>query len=564
MIPFIELPRPLSPEVVTKELLERIRLLCKLPFSKDPNRSVLAADLLGLGFQNEAAFLGNWGETKTKVTPTAPVSVYVPCFNGARFLDETLRAILNQSYPPCEILVVDDCSTDDSLAVASRYPVRVLRHPERKGLSAARNTALGAAGGMFIAGVDADVTPDIFWIERLMEGFSDNAVICTGGRLVENGLSIADSWRRYFLPQHHGDKPLRGDTIFTSNSIFRTRALRDLGGFKETCRQSYREIELTNRILTAGFTTAYVPKAVCYNGRSDTSHSIVEHAYRSRITPFELEGSWDSKSLAVRWHAIAGQAVKEMEDLFREGNSHLLFISYSLVFVSIVIDLITFYRTEPTRERQLLVRSGVALVLRAVHALRNVNQQTKDELTKRVVGRFIQDIPETLVMEGIVAAVEKYPNAEDLVRAISVPITDEVAVVVFSLSGLGENLTLSPEMAREVDQSAMKVCRDDILQETSLRNGTVVIASKEAAKNEWGAHAVRTFGTSASQEGVDARILISDRSGWRAFEILYEAQSATPHEVRLFFTEAELPEAIGLLVCLQCRLPHAGVTITTQ
>ena len=86
------------------------------------------------------------------------VSIIIPCFNAARWLGETLDSAFAQTWPNKEILLVDDGSTDDSLAIARRYEprgLRLLTQPNR-GAAAARNTGLAAARGEFIQFLDSD------------------------------------------------------------------------------------------------------------------------------------------------------------------------------------------------------------------------------------------------------------------------------------------------------------------------------------------------------------------------------------------------------------------------
>lgn len=85
------------------------------------------------------------------------VSVIMPCFNGARFIAGTLENLLSQRLQDLEVVVVDDGSTDDSFAIASRFDerVRVFRQPNL-GLSAARNVALGHARGRHVQFLDVD------------------------------------------------------------------------------------------------------------------------------------------------------------------------------------------------------------------------------------------------------------------------------------------------------------------------------------------------------------------------------------------------------------------------
>ena len=89
------------------------------------------------------------------------VSVIVPLFNSARGVVTALRGLQAQTWPNLEILVVDDGSTDDSLAVAQTLAaedprIRVIPHAENQGAYVARNTGFAAAQGAFITVHDAD------------------------------------------------------------------------------------------------------------------------------------------------------------------------------------------------------------------------------------------------------------------------------------------------------------------------------------------------------------------------------------------------------------------------
>ena len=85
------------------------------------------------------------------------ISVVIPCYNAAAFLRATIESILGQTQPVLEVIVVDDGSTDDSANIAESFgpPVRVIRQPNQ-GESAARNRGIEAAGGEWVAFLDAD------------------------------------------------------------------------------------------------------------------------------------------------------------------------------------------------------------------------------------------------------------------------------------------------------------------------------------------------------------------------------------------------------------------------
>lgn len=99
------------------------------------------------------------------------VSILIPCYNAEPWLAETLESALQQTWKNTEIIVVDDGSSDGSLAVAKKFEsngVKVISQTN-KGASAARNRALQEAQGDFIQYLDADdlLAPDK--IERQMQ-----------------------------------------------------------------------------------------------------------------------------------------------------------------------------------------------------------------------------------------------------------------------------------------------------------------------------------------------------------------------------------------------------------
>jgi len=88
----------------------------------------------------------------------AMISVVLPVYNCERHLAEAIRSVLEQSYEPLELLVVDDGSTDSSAEIAERYAssrIRVLRQGNA-GTAAARNAGVDAARGDLLAHLDAD------------------------------------------------------------------------------------------------------------------------------------------------------------------------------------------------------------------------------------------------------------------------------------------------------------------------------------------------------------------------------------------------------------------------
>ena len=87
------------------------------------------------------------------------VSVIIPTYNRAHLVGRAIRSVLNQTYQDFEIIVVDDCSTDNTEEIVKGFNdhrIRYMRHDRNRGGSAARNTGIKASQGKYIAFLDSD------------------------------------------------------------------------------------------------------------------------------------------------------------------------------------------------------------------------------------------------------------------------------------------------------------------------------------------------------------------------------------------------------------------------
>lgn len=145
------------------------------------------------------------GQDNRLQTEQAPlVSVVIPCYNSARFLKDCIDSALSQTYPSIEIIVVDDGSTDNSQEVLHSYngSIRVISQVNA-GVSAARNTGIGAAKGDFVVMLDADDTMDPNCIEtRMVPMLADPQV-----GIVAGSYRIADENLVPYNETAHTDLP---------------------------------------------------------------------------------------------------------------------------------------------------------------------------------------------------------------------------------------------------------------------------------------------------------------------------------------------------------------------
>ncbi len=103
------------------------------------------------------------------MTKNGLVSIVTPSYNCGKFISETIQSVMSQSYTNWEMIIVDDCSTDNTEEIANKFcsvdkRIKFYRLNKNSGAAVARNTALRMASGRWIAFLDSD---DLWLPEKL-------------------------------------------------------------------------------------------------------------------------------------------------------------------------------------------------------------------------------------------------------------------------------------------------------------------------------------------------------------------------------------------------------------
>jgi glycosyltransferase involved in cell wall biosynthesis len=171
------------------------------------------------------------------------VSVIIPNYNHAHFLDDALHSVLSQDYRNFEIIVVDDGSTDDSLGVLAKYgtTIRLIRQ-ENKGLSGARNTGIRTAKGVYYCFLDADD----YWLPNFLStvvSFLDNhpeiGAVHTGFYFVDRFGERCPQINTITIDEDQlYDRLLDGEFFVPASVLIRRECFDRVGLFDETLRAS--------------------------------------------------------------------------------------------------------------------------------------------------------------------------------------------------------------------------------------------------------------------------------------------------------------------------------------
>ena len=185
------------------------------------------------------------------------VSVIVPTYNSAEFLDACLGSIRDQTYANIELIVVDNNSTDATKVIARKYTDKVYNHgPER---SAQVNYGVEAASGEYVYKVDSDFVLDHGVVEECVakaaEGFA--AVV------VHNSPDVTVSWiakiRKFEVDMY------KYDLTHSSARFIKKSAYLKIGGFNEkiTAGEDY---DFQNKLNRAGIKTGFIEAEALHRG----------------------------------------------------------------------------------------------------------------------------------------------------------------------------------------------------------------------------------------------------------------------------------------------------------
>jgi glycosyltransferase involved in cell wall biosynthesis len=223
------------------------------------------------------------------------ISVVVACFNGERTLRPCLEALTRLNYRACEVILVDDGSTDRSPQIAAGFPtVRYVRH-ENLGLSTARDTGIAAARGEIVAFTDADCRPDEDWLYYLANDLLQGGFAGIGG---PNLLPPEDSCVAAAVlvspggPAHVMLSDRVAEHIPGCNMGFWKWALLEIGCFDPVFRRAGDDVDVCWRLQQRGYELGFSPAGFVWHYRRSTIRDYLK----------QQQGYGEAEALLERKH----------------------------------------------------------------------------------------------------------------------------------------------------------------------------------------------------------------------------------------------------------------------
>lgn len=241
------------------------------------------------------------------------VSVVVPNWNGRRYIGLCLDRVLNQTYSPLEVIVVDNGSTDGSAEVAEAYDVILIRSPENRGFAWAMNRGIEASRGDYVLSLNNDVFLRERFVEVLVDALESSPEVGSAvGRTLrhETGeLMHTGAYLRRRISMRNVPEPGERCFVFGAGGaavLYRRRMLEEvkLAGefFDESFFSFWEDLDLSWRAQLYGWKCVYVPEAVAYHvgsaslgGRMrfvDKPPIFQRHIVRNRYLTLTKNLSW--------------------------------------------------------------------------------------------------------------------------------------------------------------------------------------------------------------------------------------------------------------------------------
>lgn len=188
------------------------------------------------------------------------ISIIIPSYNQAKYLSDAIDSCLMQTVP-CEIIVVDDGSTDESLQIARQYEkdgVKVISQVN-KGLASARNTGIMNATGDWIVPLDADDVLIEIYISEVEKRIRDDVDVIAPS-LKTFGLAYDD----IVLMANPTLEDFKGGNRLGYCAAIRKSVLTEVGGYSPKMRYGYEDLHLWINLLTRGCKIVSIPEVLWF------------------------------------------------------------------------------------------------------------------------------------------------------------------------------------------------------------------------------------------------------------------------------------------------------------
>jgi len=263
------------------------------------------------------------------------VSIIVPVYNVGKYLQYCMESLLNQTYSPIEIVLVDDGSVDNTGAICDEYAkefnnVKVIHSPN-EGVSAARNKGLTAATGEYIAFVDGDDWISRNMIEILYQQIkntsSDLAVCnikmqkeyCSAENVVYDTINVQVKNTKEYLEEYFlkfgnsccgklfrsktlADKTFKNGLTIGEDMLFLLESLDEIRKIVIVPFDGYNYLQVPDSAMNKRFTQSYMDQIYCWEKAYDTAAKYGKQVQKAIQSIILISSTLVMDKIAMSWN----------------------------------------------------------------------------------------------------------------------------------------------------------------------------------------------------------------------------------------------------------------------
>ncbi len=209
----------------------------------------------------------------------ANISAYIPCFNNANSIGQTITSIRAQKIPVAELFVMDDASTDNSIQIAEFMGVKVVPSAENEGRGAVRAKAMKMAGNELVLAVDSGIVIESDYLEKAISWYQKYSPAAVFGQVViRNTGSLANRWAQRHIYKLH-DRVEKQALLMTGACLVRRSVVIQVGNFNNQLRHS-EDRDLGKRLLAAGYEVIFDPEIIVSDVKEKSVLSVLKSYWR--------------------------------------------------------------------------------------------------------------------------------------------------------------------------------------------------------------------------------------------------------------------------------------------
>jgi len=266
-------------------------------------------------------------------------SIIIVTYNGCRYLEGCLSSVLAELWPGCELIVVDNASTDGSPAFIEEYfpAINLIRNNQNLGFAPACNQGAAMASGEVLVFLNQDTRVETGWLAALVGGLKsaeniglttskillmsqpDRIHLC-GQNVHYTGLVFA---RGFLSPLEALPDPTNVAAVAGAAFAIRRETWEELGGFDPSFFMYYEETDLCWRAQLAGYRCLYVPDSIVYHDYTPGSRSYQRLYYSMRNRTLLNIKNWRLSTLLLLSPALMLAELIEIFQAFRCGKDGL-------------------------------------------------------------------------------------------------------------------------------------------------------------------------------------------------------------------------------------------------